>query len=263
MLLFIWPFRSPPGPGIIPAGCKGIDGCCCCCDCDCCWWWCIEFNEALVGDPGPPTLPRPNNWLAALTLFSFKHSGVTGVKGVNDNDDVDDEEEEDDDDDDDDDEDVVDDNEWLDVDKPFGWFWGVGGGGGGWWWWTNGICCWRWCNVECDGGGGGPPIKWPCGCRWWWWWCNGGGGGGGGANNDGWWPLKIVTISLFEWKLIPEAFSATSWSAYSDGFDMTRTECKILTLDKMNNRKTKKISFRYTYFTEKIIKFQYKFIATC
>ncbi|KAH9412451.1 hypothetical protein DERP_014593, partial [Dermatophagoides pteronyssinus] len=28
--------------------------------------------------------------------------------------------------------------------------------------------------------------------------------------------------------------------AYSDGFDMTRTECKILTLDKMNNRKTKK-----------------------
>lgn len=76
LLLFMWPLRSPPGPGMTPAGCSGIGlsggpG--------------IEpiepFESGLLPPPntvrGEELGPRPSS-----PLLSFKQSGVTGVKGV-------------------------------------------------------------------------------------------------------------------------------------------------------------------------------------
>lgn len=82
LLLFMWPFRSPPGPGMTPAGCRGIE-----------FIWGpgggIEPFElsTVKGDAFGPRLMRP------LT-FSFKQSGVTGVKGVSEEEDEEDELEE-------------------------------------------------------------------------------------------------------------------------------------------------------------------------
>lgn len=75
LLLFICPLRSPPGPGMTPAGCNGIE---------------------FIGGPGGGMEPfelRTVNGEAfgpkPIRPFSLRQSGVTGVNGVNEEDEED------------------------------------------------------------------------------------------------------------------------------------------------------------------------------